>query len=219
MSAPAPDMTGVPDLVQEKSEAEARGHFWAYRQHMHPRALRGWWQEAVCDEFDAFFHDLAAGLRPKMMLVAPPQHGKSEIVTDFVSYVAGKLPDHRSIFTSYSEDLGLKTNLALQRLMDTPRYSGVFPATRLGQFGRTAQRAKRTDYLLEYVGHRGSFVNTTVNGQITGQGLDLGVIDDPIKGREAAHSKAIRDKAWGWLVDDFFTRFAETAGMIITTTR
>jgi hypothetical protein len=29
-----------------------------------------------------------------------------------------------------------------------------------------------------WVDHRGSFRNTTVNGQITGFGLDLGVIDD-----------------------------------------
>jgi hypothetical protein len=31
-----------------------------------------------------------------------------------------------------------------------------------------------------WVDHRGSFRNTTVNGQITGFGLDLGVIDDAI---------------------------------------
>ncbi len=36
----------------------------------------------------------------------------------------------------------------------------------------------------------GSFRNTTVNGQITGFGLDLGVIDDPMKGR--AESKEAR---------------------------
>jgi predicted phage terminase large subunit-like protein len=215
----ARDYAGVPDLIAEQAEAEAREHFWAYRQHMHPGMLKGWWQETVSDEFERFHCDLRDGLRPKLMLVAPPQHGKSEMVSDLIAYLAGRLPDLKKIFTSYSEDLGLRTNLYLQRQIDTPRYAGVFPRTRLGGLGRAQHRVKRTDYLLEYVGHAGSFVNTTVNGQITGQGLDIGFIDDPIKGREAAHSKTIRDKAWGWLVDDFFTRFSKDAGMVITTTR
>ena len=49
---------------------------------------------------------------------------------------------------------------------------------------------------MEFVGAKGSFRNTTVGGQINGQGLDLGVIDDPIKGRAEAQSKVTRDKTW-----------------------
>jgi hypothetical protein len=69
--------------------------------------------------------------------------------------------------------------------------------------------------LIEYVGYRGSFRNTTVEGQITGQGLDLGIIDDPIKGRAESASKLTRDKTWSWLTDDFFSRFSDTAGVVL----
>jgi phage terminase large subunit-like protein len=72
---------------------------------------------------------------------------------------------------------------------------------------------------LEYVGHRGSFRNTTVEGQITGQGLDIGIVDDPIKGRAEANNKAVRDKTWGWFTDDFFTRFSDSAGLLMIMTR
>jgi hypothetical protein len=58
-----------------------------------------------------------------------------------------------------------------------------------------------------------------VNGQITGQALDLGIIDDPIKGRAEASSKTIRDKTWNWLTDDFFSRFSKNAGLLIIMTR
>ena len=51
--------------------------------------------------------------------------------------------------------------------------------------------------MVEFVGHIGSFRNTTVNGMINGFGLDLGVSDDPIKGRAEAQSKLIRDKTCG----------------------
>jgi hypothetical protein len=71
----------------------------------------------------------------------------------------------------------------------------------------------------EYVHNKGSFRVTTVNGQITGHGLDIGVVDDPIKGRAEASSKTIRDKTWNWLVDDFFLRFADHAGLLMIMTR
>jgi hypothetical protein len=72
---------------------------------------------------------------------------------------------------------------------------------------------------MQYVNHDGDFRNTTVQGQITGFGLDLGVIDDPIKGRAEASSLANRDKTWNWLTDDFFSRFSDQAGMVMIGTR
>ena len=52
-----------------------------------------------------------------------------------------------------------------------------------------AARWLRNSTILEYVGFDGSFRNTTVMGQINGMGLDLGVIDDPMKGRAEAQSQ------------------------------
>jgi hypothetical protein len=49
-------------------------------------------------------------------------------------------------------------------------------------------------------------------GRRAGLGLDLGFIDDPIKGRAEAQSKVTRDKAWNWLTDDFFGRSATRPG-------
>src|SRR5262249_31984705 len=63
------------------------------------------------------------------------------------------------------------------------------------------------------------FRNTTVEGQITGKGLDIGIVDDPIKGRIEASSKVVRDKIWSWFTDDFFTRFSDSAGLLMIMTR
>lgn len=49
--------------------------------------------------------------------------------------------------------------------------------------------------------------------------LDVGIIDDPIKGRAESMYKSMRDKAWGWLTDDFLSRFSDQAGMIMINTR
>jgi hypothetical protein len=82
-----------------------------------------------------------------------------------------------------------------------------------------AERALRNHEVLEFVGHEGYFRNTTVLGSITGEALDLSVIDDPIKGRAEAQSEVTREKTWNWLTDDVLSRFSENAGLIMIMTR
>jgi predicted phage terminase large subunit-like protein len=175
----------------------------------------GWWQHEVADELQRFYHSLINGVRPKLVLMAPPQHGKTEQVKDFVAWLAGKQPDLKTIFASYSDELGVAVNVDLQRIMTSERYVAIF-GQRLGD---RRSRWLRNSNVLEYVNHRGSFRNTTVEGQITGKGLDLGIVDDPIKGRAEASNKAVRDKIWEWFTDDFFTRFSDSAGLLLIMTR
>lgn len=206
----------VDAALAELAERElARRSFWHFRRYLHrKRAMKwGWWQQEVAEVLQAFWDELSAGRRPKYVLQAPPQHGKSVQVVEFLAWVAGHDPDLRSIYASFSERLGVRANLMMQRIMDSARYRAVFPGVQLGG------GAVRNRELLEYDGHGGYFRNTTVRGSITGEGLDLGIIDDPIKGREEAGSEAVRDKTWEWFTDDFFTRFADGAGMLAILTR
>jgi len=97
------------------------------------------------------------------------------------------------MFASYSDSLGERANSDLQRIIDNPAYQACFYHTRLSSvnvssLAASEQRYKRNSSLPEFVDYGGSFRNTTVNGQITGFGLDLGVIDDPVKGRAEASS-------------------------------
>ena len=45
-----------------------------------------------------------------------------EQVTDFLAWIAGKRPDLKTIFVSYSDELGVKVNKDLQRIMTNQRY-------------------------------------------------------------------------------------------------
>lgn len=210
------------EIVDAARALKARSDFWLYRQYINGKAMKlGWWQELIAAEFQRFYTDLLAGLRPKLVLESPPQHGKTKQVTDFVSFVAGNLPDFKTIFASYSDDLGIRTNSDLQKIIDGRAFKNVFPGTAMsmGNVVEGHGRPKRNSFLLEWVGHQGSFRNTTVDGQVTGQGLDLGLIDDPIKGRAEAQNKHLRDKVWAWLTDDFMTRMADHAGLIFSMTR
>ena len=205
----------------EFAGARARANFFEFRKVMHPKMIDAWWQRDVARALMRFWRDLEAGQRPALLLQAPPQHGKTEQVTDFIAWVAGKNPNLKTIFGSYSDDLGVRVNLTLQRMFESPPYRNVFGRTRINATNVSSESGRwmRNSNLLEYVGHEGSFRNTTVMGQINGMGLDLGVIDDPIKGRAEAQSKTVRDKTWGWLTDDFFARFSDHAGLLMIMTR
>jgi hypothetical protein len=202
------------ELAEAQAIWEARENFWAFRRYMRPGMLWGWWVETVSVELQRFYEAFVAGKRPKLARMAPPQHGKSIAAEDFIAWVAGKNPDLKTIFASFSETLGSLRNLNLQRTMQSPRYRMVFPDSRIGSPGWQCNSD-----LIEYVGHAGSFRNTTVGGSINGLELHLGVLDDPVKGRAEATSKTIRDGTWLWFADDWGSRFAANSAMLIIMTR
>jgi hypothetical protein len=102
-----------------------------------------------------------------------PTHN-SMMVVDFIAWCAGHNPDDKSIFASYSEDLGERANKDLQRIYDSDRYREVWFGTQIMPEKNSAfeGRYTRNLALLEYIESQGSFRNTTVNGQITGQSQD-----------------------------------------------
>ena len=208
------------DLLEQLVVYEARARFHAYRQYMHPKLKLGWFVESLDAHLENFVHELEAGLRPKLVLVTPPQHGKSSAIVDLACWIAGRNPDLKTIFTSYSERLGVRANLACQRAFDSQKFKKVFPEFRISTPGRPDTfGATRNRELVEFIDYDGFFRNTTVNGSITGESLDLGIIDDPIKGRKAANSKATRDSIWNWFSDDFLPRFSDEAGLLYVGTR
>ena len=209
------------ELAKELRIRQARESFFAYRKLINPKSKWGWWQEEIANELQLFFDDLIAGKRPKLVIQAPPQHGKSVQVIDFISWLAGKNPDCRTIYTSFSERLGVRANLRLQRLYDSDIYQELFPQTQINKSNSITVSGEylRNREILEYCDHTGYFRNTTVGGSITGESLDLGVIDDPIKGRKEANSLTVRDSVWDWFTDDFLTRFSEDAGLLCILTR
>lgn len=202
------------DIIAERHRRQASEEFASFRRYMRPDMKWNWWTQEVAEQLQQFYEDFRAGKRPWLAIEAPPQHGKSWAATDFIAYVAGRNPQCKTIFGSYSEDLGTRTNLDLQRIMQGERYKFVFPRTRVGVHGWVMNTS-----LIEYEGYVGSFRNTTVNGPINGMELHLGVIDDPVKGRIEANSKTTRDKTWTWLTDDFLSRFAEDSAMLVIMTR
>ena len=198
----------------ERARAEAREEFFAFRQYLRPNAFWNWWAQQVALELQQFHEDFVAGKRPKLVLMhrlSTASRRRPKTISPG-SQVA--TPISRPFTQALANELGVTRNLTLQRIFKSPLYRQVFSNTRIDMPSWLCNNE-----VIEFAGHAGSFRNITVNGQITGMELHLGVVDDPIKGRAEANSPLVRDRIWQWLVDDFCTRFAAISGMLMIMTR
>jgi predicted phage terminase large subunit-like protein len=200
---------------------KARTDFLTFRTLINPDLVMGWWQEEIASELMAFHAAMVRGERPKLVIQAPPQHGKSRQIVEFIAWATGVNPDLKTIYASFSEDLGVRANLALQNIYTSKVYKYIFPETQISERNTVATNRGylRNKSMLEFVNRQGSFVNTTVQGQITGKSMTLGCIDDPVKGRQEANSLTTRNAVWNWFTDDFSTRLSKDGAFIIIMTR
>lgn len=164
--------------------------------------------------------DFARGRRNRVIVEMPPGHGKSEGCSrNLPAYLFGIDPDCRVIASSYTQDLAGDMNRDVQRLIDSPAYAEVFPGTKLAGENSRLGGPRRNSELFEVPGRRGTYKAAGVGVGISGRRFDKGIIDDPIKDREEANSKAHRERIWRWFTAVFCKRQAKDAGILITTTR
>jgi hypothetical protein len=79
-----PDNLLLPLTLSEESKC----CFCAFRRYIHPDLKVRWWQHDLAKELQLFYYGLMHGRRPKVVIMAPPQHGKTLLVTDFIAWLA-----------------------------------------------------------------------------------------------------------------------------------
>jgi predicted phage terminase large subunit-like protein len=171
-----------------------------------------WYHKLVCGKLD----DLLSGKIKKLMIFMPPQRGKSEMVSRrFPAFALGKHPDLKIASCCYSADLAMRFNREVQRIIEDAKYAALFPDTCLSSGGGFT----KTSEFFEVHGHQGSYKSVGVMGPLTGNPVDLGIIDDPIKDRMEASSQIYRARLWEWYTDVFKTRLHNDSRILLTMTR
>lgn len=167
----------------------------------------------VCAALDKFLADMVSGLRPVLILQAPPQHGKSQIVSRYLpAFILGKYPKWSIGGLSYGKSLADDMNRDVQRIMGQDEYGRLFPASKLGAAG-TRQNTETFE-----LPQGGRYLSQGVGGPLTGKKLDIGIIDDPIKNSQEALSQTVKDSVWNWYGTTFGSRMAKNSGQIIMAT-
>ena len=210
-------------MLDEAIEREiARRQLHSFIQHINPEYIVSDFSETVCTALDEFIIEMVEGKRPVLILAAPPQHGKSDIVSRYLpAYFFGKYPDLRTAGLSYAKDLASDMNRDVQRIMMSDEYKILFPKSALNtkRVVTIDVEAKRNSETFEIVGRKGTYVSQGVGGPLTGKRVDLGIIDDPIKNAKEALSPTIKKSVWDWYVSTFKTRLSMNSGEIIMATR
>lgn len=201
---------------------KARNGLHDFITYMYPEYVTSEFSRDICSALDKFVSDMELGMRPVIILGAPPQHGKSDIVSRYLpAYVFGRFPDLRVAGLSYGKDLATDMNRDVQRIMLSEEYHNLFPDSSLNtkRVVTVEVEAKRNSETFEIVGRRGSYISQGVGGPLTGKKVDLGIIDDPIKNAKEALSPTTKRSVWNWYVSTFLTRLSKNSGQIIMATR
>ena len=198
-----------PALVTELiARNEARDHLLDFTRYTHLNWIDGEHHKRICDAMEA----LARRDIRKLMIEAPPRHGKTELSSRrFPAWYLGNHPDQQIIVATYSDELARDNGLDVLNIVRDPTYQHIFPGVELSADAQASGRWRTTD--------GGIYFATGIGGAVTGRGFDFGSIDDPMKSREEADSPRMREVVWRWYWGTFDTRAMPGAVRLITTTR
>ena len=172
-----------------------------------PKYLAGWVHEDICRRLERFIKDVEEGKSPRLLLMMPVRHGKSEICSrNLPAFALGHHPDWEIIATSAAKDLTITFSRYIRDVMRNPSYQGVFPGADLDPTSQSVESWNTTA--------GGGYLAAGIGSAIIGRGAHILIIDDPVKDAEAADSQTIRDGVWEWYMSTAYTRLAPGGGVL-----
>lgn len=203
-------------LTKREIRAEkARRKFPDFARIVHARLSFAPFHESYYAVLDAF----ARGEIRKLIVTMPPQHGKSLGATVLLpAYLLGKNPDLRIAVASYNLTQACRFNRQIQRVMETKTYGSIFPESRLKAPG-SRENYLRTAEEFEVVGRQGGVLSVGREGALTGNPVDVMIVDDLYKDALEANSPVVRENAWEWYVSVVKTRLHNDSRELIVMTR
>lgn len=147
--------------------------------------------------------ECAVGSGLRVVVAAPPQHGKTESTMHAFAWWLKKWPELRYAYATYSGDRAMRVS---RRAKDV--------ATR-------ADVSLSIGNLAQWVTPKGGQVLwTSVGGGLTGEAIDgVMVIDDPLKDRATAESVTTREAHKDWYHGTVESRLHPGASLIVMATR
>lgn len=207
-------LTQIPDKVlydafhEEERREWARRRLLKFTRYTHLEYLVFPFNVMLCEYLDAF----ARGEIKRLIITAPPQHGKTELVSLRLSaYLMGKFPGCKVMSCSYNQTKSNGNSRKARSIVRSPEYNELFPDATLSD-----ERKAMDEWEL---GNGSSYLARGVGGGISGYGFNFGILDDLIRNRKDAESLTIRESIWDWFLSDFWTRKAKDAGIVHITTR
>lgn len=199
------------ELLRRRAARKALGAYIAYTT---PDYVHSYFSRTVCEALDKFIVDMQNGMRPILLVKAPPQHGKSEIISrKLPAYLIGRFPNWHLSAASYSSTLADSMSLSVRRNIAHRRHQNLFPSPTIKR-----KYAKDTNREFTSPNGDGGYIGDGIGGGFTGFPSDIFIIDDPIKNAEEALSPTTKEGQWNWYQSTCKTRMSANSGQIIMQT-
>ncbi len=134
----------------------------------------------------------------------PPRHSKTETVLHGIARLLARHPDWTVAYVSYAADIARSKS---RQLRDYARAAGVELRS-----DSAALHEWRTP-------QGGGLLATGIGGPLTGHGVRLLVVDDPLKNRAEADSPTIREAQRQWFTSTAMTRVEPGGSALVVHTR
>ncbi len=204
-------------MKEEKVAEEALEplRFDRFARQMFPFLTVGRFHAAYYRVLEAF----ARGKIRRLIVTIPPQHGKSLGATTLLpAYMLGLDPELKIAIASYSASLANRFNRRVQRLIDSQAYAALFPETTVKRAGARSEYVRTAD-CAEIVGHQGEVMSVGREGSLTGNRVDVLILDDLYKDAMEANSPIVRENCWEWYTSVARTRLHNASRERIVFTR
>jgi len=207
------ELLELEQLVDEQSQCEAKRHLLPFTKYTFPKFSATWFHVNYYSILDLF----AKGLIRKLIISVPPQHGKSQNSSiQLPAYMIGHRPELKIATVCYSATKARKFGRKTKQLMTERSYQKVF-GSRLA--GSVDSNYINTAEEMEIVGHDGSLKMVGYEGGLTGDPVDVLLMDDLYKNWQEANSPVIRENVQDWYNSVADTRLHNGSQQLINFTR
>jgi predicted phage terminase large subunit-like protein len=160
----------------------------------------------------------ATGEIARLIVTVPPQHGKSEGSTRRLpAYMLGKNPDLKIAVASYNQSFVRKFSRDIRRIMKDNTYKKLFPKTIYPDTAHNDYTHTVDEFELPYAKGGIRFVGR--GGPLTGNPVDIMIMDDLYKDYAEGNSPTIRAAVTDWYSSVVRTRLHNTSRQLIVFTR
>ncbi len=163
---------------------------------------------------------VVSGEIKRLMIFAPPQHGKSRLTSEMLpAYWFGRRPNDSVIISSYGAALADDKSKKARGIVESQEYQELFGDRPKAAAVRTKRDSRAVDHWAIEKPYRGELRAAGVDGPVTGHGALLGIIDDPFENWKTAQSPTMRLNAREWYRTTFRTRIREGGAIVLIMTR
>jgi predicted phage terminase large subunit-like protein len=153
---------------------------------------------AHIEQIMAALQNVESGKTKRLVINMPPRYLKSMCVSvAWSAWLLGHNPARKIIAASHSMDLSTKHNVDVRKILQSKWFKSAFPS-----FKFAADQNEKQKFMSNQFGFR---LAASVNSNITGEGADIIIVDDPLT-PEQSYCKHTRTGVLRWFDQTLSTR-------------